>query len=124
MIELKTGEVYTAARTRSGESANRGPWQFVAVKEVDKNGKEGRKEILIWVENRPVPIEAGGAFRIDSIHSVKFASKKDNAGVWHDECNINAAITPVINVSEAVARGIDLPASHFSDIEDDTELPF
>ena len=125
MIELKRGEVYTADRTRSGESAKGGPWQFVAVKEVLPSGKPGRKEILLWVDNKPVPIEEGGSFRLDSINSVKFASRKDNAGAWHDECNITAEITAVMGPADAVERGIDIPASRFSDLEgDDGELPF
>jgi hypothetical protein len=123
MIELKTGEVYTAARTRSGESA-KGAWQFAAVKEVGKNGKDGRKEILVWVSNKPVNISDGGKFRIASIHSVKFASKKDNAGVWHDEVNIEADITPVMNINEAKDSGLDVSTCTFEDLSDDGELPF
>ena len=126
MIELKTGEVYTAARARSGES-EKGPWQFVTVKEISKSGKEGRKEILIWVENKPVPSEAGGKFRIKTLRSVKFASRKGNDGEWHEEVNVSADIEAVMSVSDAVTSGIDVypPASTtFAEMTDEDELPF
>lgn len=122
MIELKTGEVYTAARARSGESG-KGPWQFAAVKEEGK----GRKEILIWVENKPVNLAEGGNFRIKKIHSVKFASRKDNAGNWRDEVNVSADIEAVMSVNDAVTSGIDVypPASTtFAEMTDEDELPF
>ena len=123
MIELKVGETYTAARTKSGES-QKGPWQFAAVKEVGKNGKDGRKEIVVWVSNKPVVLAADGQFRITAIYSVKFASKKDNAGVWHDEVNIEADIVPVMNINEAIDNGIDVSTGTFEDLSDDGELPF
>lgn len=120
MIELKIGEVYTADRARIGESAKAGAWQFVACKE----GGKGRKEILIWVRNKPVAIEEGGHFRLANIHSVKFASQKDNAGVWRDEVNIEADIVPVMNINEATDNGIGVSTSTFEDLSDDGELPF
>ena len=118
MIELKIGELYTAARARQGESP-KGPWQFAAVREDGK----GRKEILIWVDNRPQPIAEGGKFRLGAISSVKFASRKDNAGVWHDECNITASIEPVMDAAAAAAKGIDVMPG-FSELDNDGELPF
>jgi hypothetical protein len=126
MIEIKVGEVYTAKRARSGEST-RGAWQFVAVKEVDKNGKEGRKEITVWVENKPVSIDEGDTFRITKIHSLKFASRKDNAGNWYDEVNCSADIEPVMSAAGAVNKGIDVyphSSTTFNQLEDDGELPF
>lgn len=122
MIELKTGEVYLATRANGGESG-KGPWQYVAVREDGK----GRKEIVIWVENRPQPITAESRFRIKTIHSVKFASRKDNAGVWHDEVNVSADIEPVMSVDQAVTNGINVyppSSSTFEDLGEDGELPF
>ena len=124
MIEIKVGEVYTAKRAKMGESA-KGSWQFVAVKEVGKEGKEGRKEILIWVSNKPVNITDGENFRVAAINSVKFASRKDNAGVWHDEVNVEAEIVPVMDINGAINSGIDVSTCTFEDLAGgDGDLPF
>lgn len=125
MIELKSGEVYTVARTRQGESA-KGPWQFVAVKELikkqDGSLAEGRKEVTVWVDNKPQPISEGGKFRLGIISSVKFASRKDNTGTWRDELNVNASIEPVMDGSAASSLGIDVPG--FTPLDDSENLPF
>ncbi len=120
MVEIKTGEVYAAARVRSGSNAN-GSWQFVTVKEDGK----GRKEILIWVGNHPQPIEEGGKFRLTGLGSVKFASRKDNTGQWRDECNVSGTIEPVMSADEAAEKGVYPPSSStYTELDDDGELPF
>ena len=126
MIELKTGDVYTASRARQGESA-KGPWQFVAVKEIitrkDGSTSEGRKDVTIWLDNKPQNIAEGGKFRLGIISAVKFASRKDNAGNWRDELTVNASVEPVMDAAAAAARGVDVSPG-FSELGDDGELPF
>lgn len=90
MLELKTGEVYTALRARTGSSA-RGNWELIVAREEGK----AKKEITIWVTNVGSGVTEGGQFRIKSIESVKYSARKDNNGAWRDDVSIGATVEAV-----------------------------
>lgn len=120
MIRLKTGEVYTAERARSGSSGN-GPWELLVI-------KEGRDELTLWVTNTGTGLMDGGQFRIKSIDMVtkKNAPYKDgrlcrNRGErdveWRPEVDCNVTVEPI----SLGYSGLDITAVEF---DDGGDLPF
>lgn len=111
MIRIKTGEVYTAERARSGSSAN-GRWELIVV-------KENRDEMTLWLNNPGTGLADGDQFRIKSIESFdkkrvpykdgKLCRDRSDRNVeWRMECSANVVVEPV-GFSEMPFEFNDLP---------------
>ena len=89
MNKLKSGEVYTAIRQKSG-STRVGDWELL----VTRDGN-GHNDIAVFVRNVPSTIREGDSFRIDRIHSVSSGSKKDKDDQWRNSVAIDADVSLV-----------------------------
>lgn len=106
MNKLEIGKVYTAARQRTGNSAN-GDWELLATQD-----ERGNNDIAVFVTNRPSNVAEGGKFRIEKILSVSYGNKKDASGNWRASISVNAEVTAVESYEQFAAE------------EDDGSLPF
>jgi hypothetical protein len=99
-IDINSPDPLIAFKTKSG-----GEWEFIKVKGEGKD----RKTVTLWPTNIPTGIEEGDAFRVTSITSAKYASRKDNQGVWRDEFSLNCAVEKVGPMPRQ-ARTTDIPS--------------
>lgn len=117
MVRVVAGEVYTAERVRSGNSA-KGSWELLVV----KNGKD---EMTLWLENPGTGIVDGEEFRIKSIKSFEKKNvpyldgrvcKDRNAKniEWRMEVVGNVTVEPV---------GFSQMPSDFNNLPNFEELP-
>ena len=109
MNKLETGKIYTAARHRTGTSAN-GSWELIATTD-----ERGNNDIAVFASNIPSGVEEGGKFRIEKITAVSYGNKKDQSGNWRASISINAEVSPVMSYDE-----FSKPAPE----DDDGSLPF
>ena len=107
MNKLEIGKVYTAARQRTGSSAN-GEWELLATQD-----ERGNNDIAVFVANRPSNVAEGGKFRLDKILNVSYGNKKDASGNWRASVSVNAEVTAVESYDQ-----------FRNDIPDDGDLPF
>lgn len=106
MNKLEIGKVYTAARQRTGSSAN-GDWELLATQD-----ERGNNDIAVFVANRPSNVPEGGKFRIERILNVSYGNKKDASGNWRASISVSAEVTAVESYEQFAAE------------EDDGNLPF
>ena len=127
MIRIKTNEVYTAERVRSGTGAN-GAWELLVV-------KDGKDELTLWASNPGSGVTEGGQFRIKSIDN--FAKKKvpykdgricrdrsERNVEWRTEVDANITVEAVGFSEAPFDFGSDMPFDFGgSNPFDDDELP-
>lgn len=89
MNKLKSGEVYTAVRQKSG-TTRVGNWELLVTR--DANGKN---EIAVFVRNVPSTVREGDSFRIDRIHSVSSGFRKDTEDRWYPAIAVDADVSVV-----------------------------
>lgn len=87
MLKLDTQSGFKAERCRSGDSS-KGSWELIVVRESGR----AKKEITVWVNNRPSGITEGDMFRITNITSVKFGARRDQNNNWRDDVSIEADV--------------------------------
>ena len=89
MNKLRSGEVYTAVKSRKGQS-RMGNWELLLT--TDERGKN---DIAIFVRNLPSTVNEGDTFRIDRILSVSNGFRKGEDDKWQPAIAIDADVTVV-----------------------------
>ena len=107
-LDLMTG--YKAERARSGDSS-RGAWELIVVKE---NGR-AKKEITIWVNNKPSGVTEGSMFRITRITSIKYGARRDSNNNWRDDVSVEADVEPMTYTDRS---------GGFEELDDMGDCPF
>lgn len=115
MIMIEVGQTYVADKASSGTN-DRGPYEFIVVKEKDSKAKV-KKEVKIWVKT-PKGISTGQTFRVDSILYAKHSKRKYQEN-WYDEFTLGAEITPLMQFAQPQTSN-----GGFSRMDDDESLPF
>lgn len=94
---------------------NGGTWEFIKVK---GSGKD-RKQMTLWVHNKPSGLEVGDQFLVTGILDAKYKSVKDKQGNWQDEYSLTVDVKPFSGASAPKSDFYDLPSDG-----DDEGLPF
>lgn len=119
-VPLKVAEV------KRGTASDGHEWEMLLIKDETK----GKRDMSIFVENRPSGATKGGTVIVETITSVKYGARKDSKGYYHDAVAVNAVIRSAASKSKPDR---ELPAGPSEDlysgimediIDDDGELPW
>lgn len=89
MNKVEAGNIYTAAKQRSGET-QRGAWELIAV-----TNERGKEEVTIFTRNIPSGVVEGQQFLVKEIHSATFRFRKDQNERWQPNISIEATVQPI-----------------------------